>query len=508
MSSLPPVNVSLWVATSQPTDYPTLAPDVTVDVAVIGAGITGITTALLLKETGATVALVDAGRVAAGATGYTTAKVTSLHGLVYADLLESFGEEGARAYGDANQAALERVARFVQERRIDCDFARRPAYTWTEDPGRVADIESEAEAAGRLGLPASFTTETDLPFDVRAAVRFDDQGLFHPRKYCLALAAAVPGDGSFVFEQTRVTDVSTGDPCTVRTERGDLRAGHVVMATLLPFLDRGGFFATCHPTRSYALAVRVEGPTTQGMYLSADSPTRSVRPHTTGDDTMLIVSGEGHKTGQDEDTTRRYSALEQWVRDRYPVRSVEHRWSAQDFVPVDSVPYIGPLSRGSGNLYVATGLKKWGMTNGTLAAMLISDAILGRANSWASFFDANRVNLTTAGTELVKENLNVAKRFVGDRLSSLTAPSVDDLKPGEGGVVRAGSERVAAYRDGAGTIHAVSPVCTHLGCHVTFNTAETSWDCPCHGSRFDVDGRVISGPAVKDLQRRDVGQSR
>ncbi|MFP5376817.1 MAG: FAD-dependent oxidoreductase, partial [Acidimicrobiia bacterium] len=317
------------------------------------------------------------------------------------------------------------------------------------------------------------------------------------------LAAAIPGGGSFVFEATRALDVDAGTPCTVRTDRGEVRAGHVVVATLLPFLDRGGFFAKCHPTRSYAMAVRVAGEATQGMYLSADAPTRSVRPHHHGEETLLVVSGEGHKTGQDPDTTRRYAALEAWARDRYPVTAVEHRWSAQDYVPVDSVPYVGRLARGAEHLSVATGFKKWGMTNGTAAAMMISDAIVGRDNPWASFFDANRLEVTASAREFVKENLDVARRFVGDRVSSLGAPSVDDLAPGEGAVVRVDGRAVAAYRDEAGAVHGVSPVCTHMACHVAFNTAEKSWDCPCHGSRFDTRGCVLSGPAVEDLEPRD-----
>lgn len=506
-------NESLWVATTPETSYPYLgqegAAGSEVDVAVIGAGITGITTALLLKEAGASVALLDAGRVAAGVTGYTTAKVTSLHGLVYADLLESFGEGGARTYGEANQAALARVAQFVDERSIDCHFRRRPAYTYTEDPAQVGSIQAEVEAAQRLGLPATFTTATDLPFDVAGAVRFDDQAMFHPREYCLALASAIPGDGSFVFESTRVVDVDvdSGAPCTVRTDRCDLRAAHVVLATLLPFLDRGGFFAKCHPVRSYAMAVRLEGdgPMTQGMYLSVDTPSRSVRPYDDSDPTLLLVGGESHKTGQDPDTTQRYAAVEAWARDRYPVRSVEHRWSAQDFVPVDSVPYVGPLTRGSEQLLVATGFKKWGMTNGTAAAMMITDTILGRDNPWASFFDANRVEASTSAREFAKENLNVVKRFVGDRVATLAAPSVEELAPGQGGIVRANGEKVAAYRDDEGVVHAVSPICPHMACQVAFNTAERSWDCPCHGSRFDYRGRLISGPSVKDLEPKDAG---
>ena len=504
MGTLHAQNVSLWVGTTPETAFPRLGEDIAVDVAVVGGGITGLTTAALLKDAGMRVAVLEAGRVASGATGYTTAKLSSLHGLIYDDLASSYDDETARLYGEANEAAITKVEDLAQARGVDCDFERAPAYTYTQDPAMVDSIEKEVAAARRAGLPASLTSTTDLPFDVLAAVRFENQAMFHPRKYCIGLATSIPGDGSHVFEMTRAVDVEHGEPCIVETEHGAVTAEHVVLATLIPFLDRGGFFAKCHPSRSYAIAVRAAGAPTRGMYISAEQPTRSVRPCRVGDETLLIISGEGHKTGQDDDTTGRYQALEDWAREHYDVRSVEYRWSAQDFIPVDDLPYVGQLTRGSEHLYVGTGFKKWGMTNGTAAAMVVSDAVLGRDNPWSAMFDANRVEVTTSAREFVKENLNVAKRFIGDRLGSLTAPSIDELQPGEGAIVRAGGEKVAAYRDDDGVLHAVSPVCTHLGCLVAFNTAERSWDCPCHGSRFTVDGQVISGPAIKDLDTKNL----
>ena len=507
MGTLRAQNPSLWVGTTPETAFPRLGEDVRVDVAVIGGGITGLTTAARLKAEGARVAVIEAGRVASGATGYTTAKVSSLHGLVYDDLASSYGNDVARTYGEANEAAIAEIARLIERHGIDCDFVRAPAYTYTVDADKVSSIEAEAAAAQRAGLPATFTTETDLPFDVLGAVRFENQAMFHPRKYCIGLAASIPGEGSHVFELTRAVDVEHGEPCVVKTEHGDVTAEDVVMATLLPFLDRGGFFAKCHPTRSYAIAMRVGGEPTNGMYITAEQPTRSVRPAGAEKD-MLIVSGESHKTGQDDDTSERYQALESWAREVFDVRSIEYRWSAQDFMPVDDLPYIGRLTRGSEHLLVGTGFKKWGMTNGTVASMINSDTVLGRDNPWSEVFDANRVEVTNAAREFVTENLNVAKRFVGDRLGTLTAPSIDELGPGEGGIARAGGEKVAAYRDEDGVLHAVSPVCTHLGCIVAFNTAERSWDCPCHGSRFDVDGQVIAGPAVKDLDTTVLDPSR
>ena len=502
MGSLHEEHVSYWVGTAPETDFPTYAPDGrTVDVAVVGGGITGLTVALLLQRTGASVAVLEAGRVAAGATGYTTAKVTSLHGLTYAALERDFGKEGARAYAEANQAALAEMARLVADLAIDCDFERLPAFTYTERSGSIASIEAEVEAAVRAGLPAGFTTDVDLPYPVAGAVRVEDQAQFHPRRYCLALAEAIVAGGGAVHERSPVLDVDEGEPCRVRTEHGDLSAGHVVLATQLPVVDPGGFFARTHPERSYAMAVELEGPAPNGMYLSADQPTRSVRPIVTGG-RAAVIGGEGHKVGQDPDTRRRYQALEAFARERFAVADIKYRWSAQDFVPADGVPYIGRLFPGSKRRLVATGFKKWGMTHATVAAMILRDHIAGAENPWAFLYDATRLKPKAAMGSLVKENLNVAKRFVGDRLTSLHPPSAEALAPGEAGLCELDGHKVAAYRDEAGILHTLSARCTHLGCLVTWNTAERSWDCPCHGSRFDVEGQVVQGPAVRPLEPR------
>lgn len=493
---------SIWVDSTPETSYSALRRDTTVDVAVLGGGIAGLTAAALLKREGLKVAVIEAGRVGAGVTAYTTAKVTSLHGLQYDSVESSFGEDGARAYAEANEAGLARIAEFVEELGIDCDFRRKPAFTYAEDEQGREQVEREVAAAKKAGLAAEFTRETDLPWEVTGAIRVADQAEFHPRKYLLPLAETIPGGGSHVYERTRATAVSDGSPARVETTGGTVTADHVVVATHFPFLDRGGFFARMHPERSYALGVYVNGDAPQGMYLSTESPSHTVRSTPAPGGELVIVGGESHKVGQ-ADTTERYRRLEHWAHARFDVREIAYRWSTQDNMPVDGVPFIGKLAPGSKSLWVATGFKKWGLTNGTAAAMILADLIAGRENPWASLFDATRVKPLASASEFVKENVNVGKRFVGDHLSRPDVRSVDELGPGEAAIVRDGVRKLAAYRDEAGEVHAVSAVCTHLGCQVKWNDAERSWDCPCHGSRFHYDGNVLQGPAVKDLEPRD-----
>ena len=494
---------SLWIESTPETSYPSLAGNVSVDVAVLGGGITGLTAATLLKRAGKTVAVVDLKRIVRGVTGYTTAKLTAGHGLIYADLISKHGEEKARAYAASNQAAVDRVERIANEHGIECDFERTANYVYTESEEDVALLEEEADAARRLGLPAWFVADTSLPYAVAGAVRLENQAQFHPRKYLLPLAERIPGAGSHVFENTLAYDVRDGDPCVVTTTRGQIRARDVIVATHIPFLDRGLFFTKVHPSRSYAIAARVPHERApEGMYITVGQPTRSIRTAPADGARLLILGGEGHKPGDDPDTEERYAALERFLYERFGIASAEYRWSTQDYSPVDRMPYIGRLRRGAKHVYVATGFAKWGLTKGTLAAEILADAVLGIPNPLADVYDANRLTPKASARTFVRENADVARHWVGDRLKRSPADSPDRLEPGDGAVMTVGGERLALYRDDDGELHAFSPVCTHLGCIVGWNTAERSWDCPCHGSRFAPTGQVIQGPAVDELRRR------
>jgi Rieske Fe-S protein len=353
----------------------------------------------------------------------------------------------------------------------------------------------------RAGLSVELTTETDLPFPVLGAIRSDSQAQFHPRKFLQALAEKIVGDGSHLYEKTRVSDVRSGDDCTVVTNRGTIRAGHVVLATHLPFLDRGLFFAKAHPRKSYAIAARIQSQAPLGMYISVEQPTRSIRS-TPGHDgsRFVVIGGEGHKPGREQDTRRRYEALEGFLHERFDAERVEYRWSTHDYMPLDRLPYIGRIRRTDDRVLVATGFAKWGLTKGVVAAAILRDAILGRDNPWATVYNAKRVTVKSSASTFVTENAKVGSWFFGDRLRSRKRRDVvNALEVDDGAVARVGGHYVAIHRDDEGRLQAVSARCTHLGCLVGWNSADGTWECPCHGSQFAADGGLLQGPATEPL---------
>lgn len=502
VSSLEGKPVSLWMDTTPETDYPSLEKGLEVDVAIIGAGIAGLTAAALLKAAGKKVAVIEADRVGSGVTGHTTGKVSSLHHLAYTDIAKHHNKETAKIYGQANQAALERVEQFVHEAEIDCDFHREDNYTLAETDDGYAAAKGEADLAKSLGLPADFVTEVTAPFPVKGAVRFKHQARIHARRYLIGLARTVWGKGSYVFEQTRAVDVDEGEPCVVKTEKGQIKASDVIVATNIPFLDRGLFFTRAHPHRSYLIAARLKSKPSPGMFITAEQPLHSILPVTVGDTDYLLVGGEGHKAGQGGKISDRYRALEDYARDRFDILSIDYRWATQDPVSVDGLPYVGKINPFAKHLYVATAFRKWGLTNGTAAGMILADTLNGIANPWAKTFDTSRITPLAGGSKFISENLNAGLKFVAQRLKR--GGSLEDLIEGEGKVIRSGGKQIAAYKDEAGNVQAVSAVCTHLQCIVEFNDAEKTWDCPCHGSRFATDGKVIQGPATKDLDKTTI----
>ena len=469
---------SYWIASTPDSNYPALSGDIRVDVAILGGGIVGLTSALFLKQAGVSVAVVEANKIISGVTGYTTAKITSQHDLIYNRLISELGREKAKQYADSNQAAIEKIEYIVRSLDVSCDFSPKPAYVYAGSQDSAQSILDEVRAARSLGLPASFEGSPPLPFETYGSVRFDNQAQFHPRKYLCAVARELEGENGYIFENTRALGIEGGSPVVVKTDKGTVRADNVIQATHYPIVDRPGELSKkLSQSMSYVLGVRIEESFPDGMFINAEKPGRSLRSQPAEGGELVLVVGDGHPTGDGKPTSEHYKHLEDWARSIYNVHSIDYHWSTEDVMPQDEVPLIGRLSPENEHIYIATGFRKWGMTTGTAAAMILTDIILGRDNPWSEVYDPSR-----AKPDLLSIKEEASK-----------------LEPGQGAIIEKETEKVAAYRDSLGVLYTLNPLCRHMGCQVSWNEAENTWDCPCHGSRYNARGEVIQSPAIYGL---------
>ncbi|HWP96556.1 MAG TPA: FAD-dependent oxidoreductase [Syntrophomonadaceae bacterium] len=494
-----------WIASTPETNYPVLDKDIEVDVAIAGGGIAGITSAYLLSKEGMKVAVLEADRILQGTTGHTTAKITSQHSLIYARLLKEMGEELSRQYAEANEAAIHMISKIVDEHDIDCNFVWRPAYLYTQSDDYVKQIEEEAQAGERLGIMASILNKISLPFPVKTILRFDHQAQFHPLKYLQALALEITRRGSYIFEQTQAVDIEENQGCSVITSNGKkVKADKVIIATHYPFYDGGGFyFSRVYAEKSYIIGVTIDGTFPKGMFISAENPTRSLRSQSMDDGELILVAGEHHKTGQSKNTNLHYHNLIDFAHETFRVQDIRYRWSTQDYMTLDGVPYVGHLTTQSPNIYVATGFGKWGMTNSTAASMILSDLIRKGDSPWAEVYKPSRSTSATSIKNFIVQNANVAKTYIAGKLE----PALNDVEipVGEARVIDVDGQKMGAYKDEAEKLHIVDITCPHVGCELEWNHAELSWDCPCHGSRFTFEGDIIEGPAQYCLSHIEEG---
>jgi glycine/D-amino acid oxidase-like deaminating enzyme/nitrite reductase/ring-hydroxylating ferredoxin subunit len=494
---------SVWMATTPPANLrPALLADTRADVCVIGAGIAGLTTAYLLRKAGQDVVIMDDGPLAGGETCRTTAHlVTALDDRFY-ELERLHGERGARLAYESHAAAIDQVERIVAEENIACGFSRLDGFLFVPPGDSTEQLDWELDAASRAGCAVERVARAPIAdFDTGPALKFARQGQFHPLEYLSAMAQALESRGGRIFNRTRAKEIAGGDDAHVSTTSGaTVRCRHVVVATNTPVNDWVTIHTKQAAYRTYVVGARVpKGSITPALFWDTPDPYHYVRLNPMDDHDVLIIGGEDHKTGQAEDQAVRFDRLVVWARTRWPmIGEIEYRWSGQVMEPVDSLAFIGRNPLDKGNVYIATGDSGNGMTHGTIAGMLITDLIFGRENEWETLYDPSRKSLRAAGSFL-KENLNVAAQYA-DHLTAGEVESADEILPGSGAVVRRGLHKVAVYRDAQGELHERSANCTHLGCVIAWNKLESSWDCPCHGSRFDPMGRVINGPAIADLR--------
>lgn len=498
-------NASVWTAT---TDMPAgfeLARDEEADVCVIGAGIAGLTTAYRLAGEGNRVIVLDDGPVAGGESSRTTAHLTSYLDEGYQALERLHGEHGARLAAASHEAAIETIERIVAAEGIRCDFMRVAGYLFCPPGESDGLLGRELEASRRAGVSAEYVEHVPIQScDLGPAVRFADQGQFHVLKYLNGLAQALVQRGGRIYAHSGVRAIEDTAHPRVRTSAGHcVSARSLVVATHSPINDRFAIHTKLAPYRTYVIAARIAAGSVPALLAwDTEDPYHYVRMQPgngrAGGHDWLIVGGEDHKSGQGDDHDSCYAALEQWTRVRFPVIDVPLHWSGQIMEPVDGLAFIG-RNPGDEHVYIATGDSGNGMTHGTIAGILIADLIAGRRNEWAKLYDPSRKTLRSM-PGYAAENLNVASQYA-DYVTKGDVDSLDDLAPGEGAVLRRGLAKVAVYRDEGGALHEHSAVCTHLGCIVRWNDTEMSWDCPCHGSRFDkIDGHVIHGPAITGLK--------
>lgn len=492
---------SYWLDSTAETDYPVLSEDIRCDIAIIGGGMAGLTAAYLLKQEGVKVAVLEADRILQGASGHTTAKITSQHGLIYDSIKSKMGSEKAQIYADANEFAIQWIKDLIKEKGISCDLEERSAYIYTQSEQYVQKIADEAKTSALLGIRAEYLGEIPLPFPVKAALRFDGQAQFHPRKYLLALAEGIPGGGSYIFERSRAVEIREGDPVVIRTAAGvEVHVGKVIVASHYPFHDKPGlYFARIYPERSYVLGVTIKEKFPAGMYIAAEGPGRSLRAQKYDGGEMVLVGGENHKTGHGKSTLDHYVNLRAFAEETFTVKEYLYRWSTHDCVTVDQVPYIGQLDPTTPNLYVATGFRKWGMTQSTVSALILRELLLKGDHPWLPLYNPSRFTPGASAANFMKENLDVAVNFIAGKINP--GDAAGEIEENQGKVINVAGQRVGAYRDAGGELHRVDTTCTHMYCELNWNDAETTWDCPCHGSRFTVDGDIVEGPAVKPLNK-------
>lgn len=500
-TGLPRLPEPYWRDSAEIPSFNILNNDLKADVVIIGGGMVGITTAFLLVQGGLKVALLEAGEILNGATGHTTAKITAQHDLIYDELIGHFGREKARLYYDANRTGLRFIRETVQEHQIECDLSRQDAYVYTSTDQYLSRLQDEYTAYQNLGIEGEFTDRMPLPLPIKGALVMKNQAQFHPLKYLARIAEYVVRAGGSIYEYTTAVDIEDGSRPSVLTRDGSrITCDQVIVCTHFPFYDgRGLYFSRMYAERSYVLGIRPKQEFPGGMYINAESPSRSLRstPLDRGGHMVLVV-GEGHKTGQGIPTLRHYEALRDFADNTLGAQEILYRWSTQDLTTIDKVPYIGRISSGTSNILVATGFRKWGMSNGTAAALLLRDIVMEKDNPYLELYSPQRFHADPDIKNFVVQNADVAKHLVEGKFEMIL-PLPEEVRNGEGLVVSNHGRRAGAYRDEEGRLHMVDTTCTHMGCELNWNSGERTWDCPCHASRFSIDGDVIEGPALNPL---------
>jgi glycine/D-amino acid oxidase-like deaminating enzyme/nitrite reductase/ring-hydroxylating ferredoxin subunit len=474
--------------------------DTVYDCLIVGAGITGLTAALLLQKAGKKTVIAEMHTVGFGTTGGTSAHINTFADTTYKETENAFGEEGAQLFANAINKGFSMIKENIDIYKIDCDYEDKTAYLYAEDEEQAKELEEIYQGGIQVGIPVQYVEKAPTPVPYLKVLQFDNQAQFHPLKYLQGLQKVYLDAGGIILENTKIEQLLNDNGVHIAESATiNIRARNVIYATHVP-PNINVFNFRCAPYRSYVMAVKLKsGSYPDALIYDMQEPYHYVRTHNVDGQPLLIAGGLDHKTGH-EDSEKAFADLEKYIRKYYNVSSVKYKWSSQYYTPVDGLPYVGHLPFAADGIYCATGFNGNGMMLGTVSAKILSDLILEKKSIYAHLFSTTRVKPIDGFKEFIKENADVAYHFVADRVSVKETDSLKRIKPGTGKVVEVDGKMVAAYRDDDGQIHALNPVCTHAKCIVGWNPEEKSWDCPCHGARYDIDGKVITGPATKDLQ--------
>lgn len=494
---------SLWINNFKNKSFESLDQNLKTDVCIIGGGLTGISCGYYLSKAELNVCILEKDRIMEKASGHTTAKITAQHGLIYKYLFDSYGKDFAKKYLTSNLEAITSIKNIIDTENIECDFEFQNSYIYTTDSNNIRKIKDEANILKKLNYETRLLDKLDLPVNnVKIALEFNHQAQFNPMKYAVSLCECITKNTGLIFENSKVIGLNKfGNQYIINCNKQSVIAKHVIIATRYPIINFPGLhFLKMYSETSNLIALEANEPLFNGMYINEDTPTLSFRTAIYNDKKILLVGGFSHKTGSKIDLSNSYNYLEQQALKMYPSAKVLYKWNTHDSISLDKIPYIGEFSNIYPNVYVATGFKKWGMTTSNVAANIISDKILGKENTYNDIYKATRLRPIKNRKELGNIIKETSHSLIFNKFD-LPSSKPEDINNCEGKIVNYNGKKIGIYKDENGKEYKITPNCTHLGCELSWNNLDKTWDCPCHGSRYNFDGKLIYGPSYKDLKR-------
>ena len=501
------MNESYWMSVSKGENYKKLEKDINIENLIIGGGIVGVTCAYLLSKKNSDVIIVEGNKIGQGSSGRNTGKISCQHNIIYSKINNTHDFETAKSYYEINKRGLDLIENIIKENNIDCDYKKDSSYLYTENENYIEEMKEEYEICKNIGIDCVAHQDLDIPFDVKYAIEFKNQASFNPKKYIDELVKICENQNVTIYENTSIIDITKGEICEAKTDKNTIKAKNIIIATHFPWYDAHNlYFIKEKGEQSYLSSSKNKSDLVKGMFLCVEDPTKTFRVHRHKTQEILIAGGYSHKVGQKKKEVEIYKDISNMCKNKFNSDIIKNKWSAQDYISFDYIPYIGKINKNIDNIYVATGFGKWGMTNGTASAILISDMILYPhiESKYSKIFNPHRKNPYFT-PEFLKENINVGIEYIKGKVE--LGNDEFPIEKGSSTVVMIDGKRYGAYRHFDNKLYVLDITCTHLGCELSFNDEDKTWDCPCHASRFDYKGNVLNGPAIHPLKHYKEGNN-